>query len=144
MVASNSERVILLVQVPPTEDFNSLEHFKTCSHLKSFRTSENFVGSFASISLKTNMFLMNLYYNQKHLLLHNSVKIEYCKKLKRIQYRNFRHFLRGFKNRLNFPTWWIGPYTHGKVVHNFFLKAKNIICAFACYIWILKIFIFQL
>ena len=89
MVASNSERVILLVQVPPTEDFNSLEHFKTCSHLKSFRTSENFVGSFASISLKTNMFLMNIYYNQKHLLLHNSVKIEYCKNLKRIQYRNF-------------------------------------------------------
>ena len=65
MVASNSERVILLVQVPPTEDFNSLEHFKTCSHLKSFRTSENFVGSFASISLKTNMFLMNIYYNQR-------------------------------------------------------------------------------
>ena len=60
MVASNSERVILLVQVPPTEDFNSLEHFKTCSHLKSFRTSENFVGSFASISLKTNMFLMKM------------------------------------------------------------------------------------
>ena len=79
MVATNSERVILLVQVPPTEDFYSLENFKTYSHLKSFRKSENFVGSFASISLKTNMFFMKIQYNQKHLLLHNSVKIEYCK-----------------------------------------------------------------
>ena len=87
----------------------SLEILNISSHLRSFRKSGNFGGSFASISLNTNMFFMKIYHNQRLLLFHNSVKLEYCENLKRIEYRNFTHFLRGFKNSLDFLTWWFGP-----------------------------------
>ena len=52
-----SERVILLVQFAHTEDFYSLETLKISSHLRSFRKSDNFGGSFASIYLITDIFL---------------------------------------------------------------------------------------
>ena len=74
-------RVILLVQFPPTEDFYSLEILKISSHLRSFRKSDDFGGYFASISLNTNMFFMEIYHNQKLLLFHNSVELEYCENL---------------------------------------------------------------
>ena len=76
-----SERVILLVQFAPTEDFYSLEILKISSHLRSFRKSDNFGGSFASISLNTNMFFMKIHHNQWLLRTHNSVKSEYCENL---------------------------------------------------------------
>ena len=76
-----SERVILLVQFAPIEDFYSLETLKISSHLRSFRKSDNFGGSFASISLNTYMFFMKIYHNQRLLLIHNSVKFEYCENL---------------------------------------------------------------
>ena len=76
-----SERVRLLVQFPPTEDFYSLEILKISSHLRSFRESDYFGGSFASISLNTNMFFMKIYKNLRLLRIHNSVKLEYCENL---------------------------------------------------------------
>ena len=74
-------RVILLVQFPPTEDFYSLEILEISSHLRSFRKSDKFGGSFASISLNTNMFFMKIYHNQWLLLIHSSVKLEYYENL---------------------------------------------------------------
>ena len=76
-----SERVILLVQFAPIEDFYSLETLKISSHLRSFRKSDNFGRSFASTSLNTNMFFMKIYHNQKLLLFPHSVKLEYCENL---------------------------------------------------------------
>ena len=76
-----SERVILSVQFPPTEDFYSLEILKISSHLRSFRESDIFGGSFASISLNTNMFFMKIYNNRRRLRIDNSVKLEYCENL---------------------------------------------------------------
>ena len=52
-----------LIQFPPTEDFYSLEIFKISSHLRSFRKSDQFGGSFASISLNTKMVFMKIYHN---------------------------------------------------------------------------------
>lgn len=46
-------------------NFYSLEILNISSHLRSFRKSGNFGGSFASISLNTNMFFMKIYHNQR-------------------------------------------------------------------------------
>ena len=62
-------------------NFYSLEISNISSHLRSFRKSGNFGGSFASISLNTNMFFMKVYHNQRLLLFHNSVKLEFCENL---------------------------------------------------------------
>ena len=77
-------RVILSVQFPPTEDFYSLENFKLSSDLRSFRKSENFGVSFASITLNTNMIFLKIYDTKKLLFFYKSVKLEYCENLKTI------------------------------------------------------------
>ena len=100
--------------------------------------------SFASITLNTNMIFLKIYDTKKLLFFYKSVKLEYCENLKTIWYRNLRHFLTGFKNGLDFLTWWFRPKTYRKILHNLFLKVRNIICAIAYCVGVIEVLVLQL
>ena len=93
---------------PLIENFCSLEHFKISSDLRRISKSDNFVWSFTSICLNTNTYYMKINHKQTLLFLHISVKFEYCENSLKIFYHNFKHFLSGFKNSVDFLTWWFG------------------------------------